>query len=50
MANYFQDPSQTFVPTPVYRPAFEALQSTLIGNQQKYDTGLANTRLLLGLS
>lgn len=44
MANYFQDPSQSFVPTPVYRPPFEAIQSVLSTKQQKYDSGLSNLR------
>lgn len=44
MASYFQDPSQSFVPTPIYHPPFEALQSTLMGNQQKYDAGLSGVR------
>lgn len=44
MANYFQDPSQSFVPTPVYRPPFEAIQSTLNSRQEKYDRGLSNVR------
>ena len=41
MANYFQDPSQSFVPTPVYKPNFDAIQSTLAIKQNKYDTNLA---------
>jgi hypothetical protein len=44
MANYFQDPSQSFVPTPVYRPPFEAIQSLLSTKQQKYDGALSNIR------
>ena len=44
MANYFQDPKDSFVPTPVYHPNFDALQSNMMVKQGQYDQGLAGVQ------
>lgn len=44
MANYFQDPSQSFVPTTTYHPNFDALQSNMMIKQGQYDQGLASVQ------
>lgn len=44
MANYFQDPSQSFVPSAMYKPNFDALQMSLMTSQSKYDAGLAGVQ------